>query len=71
LHFLRQVRLRKDDLAIVTDAIKLLGELKENPNLRAQLGDVAGMLRTVRNRIAHPVEGPRPAYALDEEDTDA
>jgi transcriptional regulator with XRE-family HTH domain len=71
LRFLKQVRLRKDDLATVTEAIKLLGQLKESPNPRAQLGDVAGMLRTVRNRIAHPVEVPRPAYALDEEDTDA
>jgi transcriptional regulator with XRE-family HTH domain len=71
LRFLKQVRLRRDDLATVTEAIKLLGQLKESPNLRAQLEDVAAMLRTVRNRIAHPVEGPRPAYALDEEDTDA
>jgi transcriptional regulator with XRE-family HTH domain len=71
LRFLKQVRLRKDDLATVTEAIKLLGQLKESPNPRAQLGDVAGMLRTVRNRIAHAVEVPRPAYALDEEDTDA
>jgi transcriptional regulator with XRE-family HTH domain len=69
LRFLKQVRLRKDDLAVVTEAIKMLGQLEENP--RAELGDVAGMLRTVRNRVAHPVEAPRPAYALDEEDTDA
>jgi transcriptional regulator with XRE-family HTH domain len=69
LRFLKQVRLRKDDLAVVTEAIKMLGQLEENP--RAQLGDVAGMLRTLRNRVAHPVEAPRPAYALDEEDTDA
>jgi transcriptional regulator with XRE-family HTH domain len=71
LRFLKRVRLRKNDLAIVAEAIKLLGQLKESPNPRAQLGDVAGMLRTVRNRIAHPMEAPRPAYALDEEDTDA
>ena len=71
LRFLKQVRLRKDDLAIVAEAIKLLGQLKESPNSRAQLGDASGMLRTVRNRIAHPMEAPRPAYALDEEDTDA
>lgn len=69
LRFLKQVRLRKNDLAVVTEAIKMLGQLEENP--RAQLEDVGGMLRTVRNRIAHPVEAPRPAYALDEEDTDA
>jgi transcriptional regulator with XRE-family HTH domain len=69
LRFLKQVRLRKDDLAVVTEAIKMLGQLEENP--RAELGDVAGMLRTVRNRVAHPVEARRPAYAVDEEDTDA
>ncbi len=49
----------------------MLGQLKESPNPRAQLEDVTGMLRKVRNRIAHPAEAPRPAYALDEEDADA
>jgi transcriptional regulator with XRE-family HTH domain len=71
LRFLKQMRLRKDDLAIVTEAIRMLGQLNENPNPRAQLEDVTGMLRKVRNRIAHPVEAPRPAYALNEEDADA
>src|ERR1700751_4745922 len=41
LRFLKQVRLRKDDLATVTEAIKLLGQLKESPTPRAQLGEVA------------------------------
>jgi transcriptional regulator with XRE-family HTH domain len=71
LRFLKQVRLRKDDLAIVTEAIKMLSQLKEGPNPRAQLEDVTGMLRKVRNRIAHPAEAPRPAYALDQEGADA
>ena len=71
LRFLKQVRLRKDDLAIVTDAIETLGQLKESPEPRDRLEKITAMLRNVRNRVAHPVEAPRPAYALDEEDADA
>jgi transcriptional regulator with XRE-family HTH domain len=71
LRFLKQVRLRKDDLAIVTDAIEALGQLKESPESRARLENITTTLRNVRNHIAHPVEAPRPAYALDGEDDDA
>jgi transcriptional regulator with XRE-family HTH domain len=65
LRFLKQVRLRKDDLAIVTDAIETLGLIRGQPESRARLENIATMLRNVRNHIAHPVEAPRPAYALD------
>jgi transcriptional regulator with XRE-family HTH domain len=71
LRFLKQVRLRKEDIAIVTDAIETLGQLKETPESRARLENITAMLRNVHNRIAHPVEAPRPAYAFDEEDADA
>ena len=71
LRFLKQVRLRKDEIAIVTDAIEELGQLKESTEPRDRLEKITAMLRNVRNRVAHPVEAPRPAYALDEEDADA
>jgi transcriptional regulator with XRE-family HTH domain len=71
LRFLKQVRLRKDDFAAVTDAIETLGQLKGSPDSRARLENITTMLRNVRNHIAHPVEAPRPAYALDGEDADA
>jgi transcriptional regulator with XRE-family HTH domain len=71
LRFLKRVRLRKDDLAIVTDAIETLGLIQGRPGSRARLENIATMLRQVRNNIAHPVEAPRPAYALNQEDDDA
>jgi transcriptional regulator with XRE-family HTH domain len=71
MNFLKQVRLRKDDLTIVTDAIETLGLIQGSPESRARLENIATMLRNVRNRIAHPMEAPRPAYALNGEDDDA
>jgi transcriptional regulator with XRE-family HTH domain len=68
LRFLKQVRLRKDDLAIVTDAIETMVHTQESPELRPRFENIAVTLRNVRNRIAHPVEAPRPAYAIDGDD---
>jgi transcriptional regulator with XRE-family HTH domain len=68
LRFLKQVRLRKDDLAIVTDAIETLGAIQGQPEARPRLENIATTLRNVRNHIAHPIEAPRPAYALDGDD---
>ncbi|OAF19647.1 transcriptional regulator [Bradyrhizobium neotropicale] len=65
--FLKQVRLSKDDVALVEDSIKILRHIRADPQLRAELDNIAGLLQVVRNRIAHPTEAPRPAYALDED----
>jgi transcriptional regulator with XRE-family HTH domain len=68
LRFFKQVRLRKHDLAIVTDAIETLGAIQGQPESRSRLENIVTMLRNVRNHIAHPLEAPRPAYALDGND---
>ncbi len=66
--FLKQVRLSKDDVALVEDSIEILRHIRAGPQSRAELDNIAGLLQVVRNRIAHPAEAPRPAYALDEDD---
>jgi transcriptional regulator with XRE-family HTH domain len=69
--FLKQIRLSKTDLALVTDVIEILRHYKDSPQSKPQLENIAGALQGLRNRIAHPVEAPRPAYALEEEEDDA
>jgi transcriptional regulator with XRE-family HTH domain len=71
LRFLKQVRLSKADLALVTDVIETLRHDQASPPSKPVLDNIAGVLQGLRNRIAHPVEAPRPAYALDGEDDDA
>jgi transcriptional regulator with XRE-family HTH domain len=71
LRFLKQIRLSKADLALVTDVIETLRHDQASPPSRLVLENIAGVLQGLRNRIAHPVEAPRPAYALNEEDDDA
>jgi transcriptional regulator with XRE-family HTH domain len=71
LRFLRQVRLSKADLALVTDVIETLRHDQGSPQPKLVLENIAGVLQGLRNRIAHPVEAARPAYALDGEDDDA
>jgi transcriptional regulator with XRE-family HTH domain len=71
LRFLRQVRLSKADLALVTDVIETLRHDQASPQPKPVLENIAGVLQGLRNRIAHPVEAARPAYALDGEDDDA
>lgn len=69
--FLKQVRLSKTDLALVTDVIEALNRYQDSPDARSQLDNLAGVLQGLRNRLAHPVEAPRPAYAFGREDDDA
>ncbi|MFC4844347.1 MULTISPECIES: helix-turn-helix domain-containing protein [Bradyrhizobium] len=69
--FLKQVHLSKTDLALVSDIVESLRPYSVEPIPRALLEDSAGALQGVRNRVAHPEEAPRPAYALDDEDDDA
>jgi transcriptional regulator with XRE-family HTH domain len=71
LRFLKQIRLSKTDLALVTDVVETLRHYQASPESKSQLENIAGVLQGLRNRIAHPVEAPRPAYALDEEGDDA
>ena len=71
LRFLKQIRLSKTDLALVTDVVETLRHHQASPEPKSQLENIAGVLQGLRNRIANPVEAPRPAYALDEEDDDA
>ncbi|WFU42112.1 helix-turn-helix transcriptional regulator [Bradyrhizobium sp. CB82] len=69
--FLKQVHLSKTDLALVADIVETLRSDPAEPIPKAVLENSAGVLQGLRNRIAHPVEAPRPAYALDDEDDDA
>jgi hypothetical protein len=71
LRFLRQERLSKADLALVTDVIETLRHDQASPQPKPILENIAGVLQGLRNRIAHPVEAARPAYALDGKDDDA
>ncbi|MET4515230.1 helix-turn-helix transcriptional regulator [Bradyrhizobium sp. I1.7.5] len=71
LRFLKQVRLSKSDLALVTDVIETFRHDKASPPPKPVLDNIAGVLQGLRNRIAHPVEAPRPAYAFDGGDDDA
>ncbi|MGR4932448.1 helix-turn-helix domain-containing protein [Bradyrhizobium sp. CAR08] len=71
LRFLKQVRLSKSDLALVTDVIETLRHDKASPPPKPVLDNIAGVLQGLRNRIAHPVEAPRPAYSFDGGDDDA
>ncbi|MGL3210507.1 helix-turn-helix domain-containing protein [Bradyrhizobium sp. BR 1433] len=69
--FLKQVHLSKNDLALVNDVVDTLRSYHSEPIPKPVLENSAGVLQGLRNRIAHPVEAPRPAYALDDEDDDA
>lgn len=71
LRLLKQVRLSKADLALVTDVIETLRHDQASPPSKPVLDNMAGVLQGLRNRIARSVEAPRPAYALDGEDDDA
>ncbi|UPJ31843.1 helix-turn-helix transcriptional regulator [Bradyrhizobium sp. CW1] len=71
LRFLKQVHLSKTDLNLVQDVVDTLRGYRAEPIPNPVLENSAGVLQGLRNRIAHPVEAPRPAYALDEEDDDA
>ncbi|UPK00072.1 helix-turn-helix transcriptional regulator [Bradyrhizobium sp. 172] len=71
LRFLKQVHLSKADLNLVQDVVDTLRGYRAEPIPNPVLENSAGVLQGLRNRIAHPVEAPRPAYALDEEDDDA
>jgi transcriptional regulator with XRE-family HTH domain len=71
LRFLKQVHLSKTDLNLVKDVVDTLRGYRAEPIPNPVLENSAGVLQGLRNRSAHPVETPRPAYALDEEDDDA
>lgn len=66
--FLKQVRLSRTDLAFLEDSIEILRHLSDDPQSNSQVENIAGALQGLRDRIAHPSEAPRPAYALDEDD---
>ncbi|MCP1854488.1 MULTISPECIES: helix-turn-helix domain-containing protein [unclassified Bradyrhizobium] len=69
--FLKQVHLSKNDLALISDVVDTLRSYHSEPIRKPVLENSAGVLQDLRNRIAHKVEAPRPAYALDDEDDDA
>jgi hypothetical protein len=72
LRFLRQVPLGKQDLQIVSHAIKTLKRFQASPQANDPVAAIAADLQRLRNRVAHsPSEAPRSAYAIDEEDDDA
>ncbi|MBR1033580.1 helix-turn-helix domain-containing protein [Bradyrhizobium liaoningense] len=71
LRFLKQVHLSKTDLTLVNDVVDVLRSYRAEPIPQSVLENSAGVLQGLRNRIAHPTEAPRPAYALEDEDDDA
>ncbi len=71
LRFLKNVRLTKADHSIVRDVIETLQRYQASPQAKSIIADLTATLRNLRNRIAHPSEAPRPAYALEDEDEDA
>lgn len=68
LRFLKQMRLGTEDLVAVEGAIEALALIDGLPDAQPRLHAIANELRALRNRFAHPVEAPRPAYALDGDD---
>jgi len=71
LRFLKQVHLSRTDLSLVNDVVDILRAYRDEPIPKSVLENSAGELQGLRNRIAHPVEAPRPAYTLEDEDDDA
>lgn len=72
LRFLRHAPLGYDDLAIVRQALQTLNRYQASKQSRDIVSEIATTLQSLRNRIAHSrVETPRPAYGLNEEDSDA
>jgi transcriptional regulator with XRE-family HTH domain len=69
--FLKKVHLSKTDLSLLNDIVDTLRGYRSEPIPNSVLENSAGVLQGLRNRIAHPVEAPRSAYALDDEDDDA
>ncbi len=68
LRFFKLVRLAGTDLTLLSDVIGTLRDHQISAGPASTLDDMAGVLQGLRNRIVHPVEPPRPAYALDEDD---
>jgi transcriptional regulator with XRE-family HTH domain len=69
LRFLRHAPLRSSDLAVVRNAMAKLNRYQASEQSRKEVTEIAATLQALRNRIAHGhLEGPRPAYALDEDD---
>ena len=72
LRFLRHAPLGYDDLAIVRQALQTLNRYQASKQSRDIVSEIATTLQSLRNRISHSrVETPRPAYGLNEEDSDA
>ncbi len=72
LRFLRYAPLTTRDLFDIREVIEALRRSQESERSSETLKKIADILRTMRNRHAHPViEKPRPAYALDDGDDDA
>ena len=72
LRLLRHAPLGYGDLAIVRQALQTLNRHQASKQSRDIVSEIATTLQSLRNRIAHSrVETPRPAYGLNEEDSDA
>jgi len=72
LRFLRHAPLRSAELTAVKSAMETLNRFQASDQSRDTFREIASLLQSLRNRIAHsPSEAPRPAYSLAENDDDA
>ena len=72
LRFLRHASLGSGDLTIVRQVLQKLNSFQASKQSRDIVSEVAATLQSLRNRIAHSnVEISRPAYGLNEVDSDA
>ncbi len=72
LRFLRHAPLRTADLVAVKNAIENLNRFQASDQSRETVREIASTLQNLRNRIAQaPLETPRAAYILAEDDDDA
>lgn len=72
LRFLRHAPLRATDLSTIRNVIDRLNRHQASDESPNKVREIASTLQGLRNRIAHePSETPKPAYSLDEDDSDA
>lgn len=72
LRFLRRVNLGDQEAQRVRELIARLERYQASAQAAPILHDIAQNLQGLRNSIAHPIPSePRPAYSLDDGDTDA
>jgi len=72
LRFLRRVNLSDGEMQLVREQIARLERYQASEQAAPVVRDIAQILQRLRNSIAHGVSAePRPAYSLDDGDSDA